>query len=383
MIYSVDFKELSDRISYINIAKYLYDLGWNELPTKREWVKIFQLEDHKGFQQIDLPTSRNLRDYKSAMYRAVECIALSTEKSIEQVILELLNPLSDTLRLSIIEPDIEAGSMFVEDTIKLYENAKKLLMATAMDIINPQLFHFGRPENVIMEFVNQCKFGQTEIGSYVVSLICPISKIENNQIIQMSLFSNEDDCSQSLTRKVINKLINSIKTVRETISNRSFEEYIYQNAETENCISVNFLDALSEININIIGSELDITAKYAPTIKNNTLPFPSISISNDYYLPINTIARKFKNSNLSEKSYFGRIRHLDATPDLESRKGGKIKFVFLNDNNKNATASVILSKNDYNAAIEAHKNGNMIKITGTLSGQTQKNINCTYFEVIN
>jgi len=382
MIYSVDFKELAEKIRYIDTVKYLHDLGWNEIPTKREWVKIFQHEDQDNFYQIDLPVSRNLRDYKAAIYRAVECIALSTKKSIEQVVLELLNPLSDILRLRVNEPEIEAGSIYVEDTIKLYDNAKKLLMATAMDIVHPQLFHFGRPENAIMEFINSCRFGQTEIGSYVVSLICPISKIENNKVNQLSLFSNEEECSQSLTRKVVNKLINSIKTVRETINNRTFEEYIYKNAETENCISVNFLDALSEININRSGSELDIIAKYAPTIKNNTLSSPSITISNDYYLPINTITKEYKNTKISEKSYFGRIKRLDARPDLQNRKNGIIKFVFLDDNNSNATASVVLSKEDYNSAIDAHRDGKMIKIVGTLSGKTHKKIDCAYFELI-
>jgi hypothetical protein len=184
--------------------------------------------------------SRDLRDYRLAMYRTVECIAQFTHKSIEQVILELLNPLSDILRLRINEPKIEVGSIYVEDTIKLYDNAKKLLMATAMDIVRPQIYHIGRPENSIVEFINNCRFGQTEIGSYVVSIVCPISKIVNNQVVQLTLFSNEEDCSQSLTRKVINKLIKSIKIVRETINSRTFEDYIYQNAETDNCISANF-----------------------------------------------------------------------------------------------------------------------------------------------
>jgi len=305
MIYSIDFKELAEKISYINMAKYLHDLGWIEIPTKRKWVKIFQLEDHENFFQIDLPMSRDLRDYRSAMYRSVECIAASSHKSIEQVILELLNPLSDILRLRIKETEIETGSIFVEDTIKLYDNAKKLLMATTMDIVRPQLFHFGRPENSIVNFVNNCRFGQTEIGSYVVSIVCPISKIDNDDIIQLSLFSKEEDCSQSLTRKVVNKLISSIKIVRETINSRTFEDYICDNADSENCISVNFLEALSEININRSGSELDITAKYAPTVRSNVLSDTSISISHDYYSPINTIVKRFKNSQQSEKCILG------------------------------------------------------------------------------
>ena len=382
MIYSVDFKELAGKISHIDMEKYLHDLGWVEIQTKREWVKIFQLEDKEDFFQVELPVSRDLRDYRVAMYRCVECIAQSTKKSIEQVILELLNPLSDIIRLRIKDPELETGSIYVEDTIRLYDNAKKLLMAAALDVVRPQLYHIGRPEQNIVDFVNSCRFGQTEIGSYVISIVCPISIISRNNVVQLSLFSEKQDCAYSLTRKVVNKLIESIRVARETINNGAFEEYILQNAESEKCISANFLDALSEISIYRSGCELDISAKYAPTIQNNTLPDASVRISHDYYTPINTVVRKIKSSQLSENAYFGRIKGLDAPPDPTNRNSGKITLVFIDEYDKKATASVTLPIEDYNAAIEAHREGKMVKVVGTLSGQMHKKINCTYFEVL-
>ena len=101
MIYSVDYKEVAGRISHIEAAKYLRDLGWNEVYADEGRVIVFQLENQSGFFQVDLPVSRKLRDYKRAMYNAVETLALSVNKSVEQVILELLNPLSDILRLRV------------------------------------------------------------------------------------------------------------------------------------------------------------------------------------------------------------------------------------------------------------------------------------------
>lgn len=382
MIYSVDFIELSGKISHVDVSKYLHDLGWVEIQTKRENVKIFQIEQGNKFYQIDLPTSRELRDYKVAMYRAVEYIAQSVQKSVEQIILELLNPLSDILRLRIKEPDVEVGSIFVEDAIRLYDNAKKLVMATAMDIIRPQLIHVGRPDNQIVEFVNSCRFGQTEIGSYVVSLVCPISKINNDEVEQLSLFSDEYECANSLTRNVVNKLISSIRIVKDSINQGTLESVIYNNADSSSSISVNFLDALRDINIFRENSVLDITAKYAPTIKTNKLSDGFVSIDHDYYTPIDTLVRKIKNNQGSEKTYVGRIKGLDAAPDPSVRDKGKVNFVFINEDQNKATASVVLSKEDYNAAIEAHRNGKVVKVVGVLSGKTYKKIDCSYFEVI-
>ena len=382
MIYSANFEELAGKISHIDVAKYLNDLGWIEFSSKREHVKIFQLDNTNDFFQVDLPVYRYLRDYNSAMFRVMECIAQSTNKSVEQVILELLNPLSDIIRLRIVEPNIETGSIFVEDAIKLYDNAKKLLTATAMDITRPQLFHVGRPDNSIIDFVNSCRFGQTEIGSYVVSIVCPISKIDNNQFIQLSLYNEEEEGAHSFTRKVVNKLVVSINDVKEAINTGMLEKIIYENADSENCISANFLDALSGICIYRSDSTLDLNIKYAPTIQQNTLKKTDVSIDHDYFSPIDTIVKKIKSVQENEKTYIGRIKGLDATPDASARDRGKITIVFINDAQNKATATVSLSKEDYNDAIEAHRFGKTVKVVGTMSGQTNKKIDYSFFEII-
>ena len=377
MIYSTDFEELAGKISHIDVAQYLRDLGWNEVATKTNLVNIFQYESPESFFQVDLPTSRDLRDYKNAMFRAVESIARSAMKSTEHVILELLNPLSDILRIRVQESSAQAGSLFVEDAIKLYENAKKLLTFAAMDVERPQLFHSGRPPAGISEFIGQCKFGQTEIGSYVVSVVCPFAFLDNSQMVQLTLFSETEECAYSLTRKTINKLISSVNTVKEAIQQGNLEKI------SENNISANFLDALSGINIYRKDSVLDLTVKYAPTISINTLTVSSATIDHDYYEPIDTLVKRIKHIHEDEKTYIGRIRNLNAPPDLAIREQGMITIVYLDETDKKSSASVILSINDYNAAIEAHRTGNPVKIIGTMSRQPRsKSIKCNYFEVL-
>ena len=383
MIYSTDFKEMAGKISHVNVAKYLTDLGWNEIESKREYTKIFQFEQNSNFFQVNLPIERNLLDYNIAMYRVVENIADSVNKSVEQVLLELLNPLSDILRVCVKDKQVESGSIFVEDAIKLYDNAKKLLMATAMDIINPKLIHLGRPDSKIQEFVSSCRFGQTEIGSYVVSLVCPISKIENGQFQQLSLFSEEDECANSLTRKVTNKLILSVKVVKESIDNGTFDDVIFNGINSENPISSNFLEALSAMSIYKSDSELDLTAKYAPTIKSNVLPFNKVSINHDYFEPIDIIINKIKNAQEEEKVYIGRISKLHATPDADKRESGIVTLVFIGENENKTTASVNLRNDDYELAIEAHRKGKNVKVVGSISGQKSKRIDCSIFEVVN
>lgn len=84
---------------------------------------------------------KTLSDYKQAMYKAVETLALAEQKSVEQVMLYLLNPNTDILKIRLEKKEVEAGNMLFDDAIHLYENSKKLLVATALDILHPKKYH--------------------------------------------------------------------------------------------------------------------------------------------------------------------------------------------------------------------------------------------------
>lgn len=382
MIYSTDFVQMAGKLSHVEMVKYMKDLGWTEVITKRQFVRVFQITKDDSLYQADIPTSRGLVDYDSAMYSAVENIARASNKSTEQVLLELLNPLSDIIRIRINEASFESGSIYVEDAIKLYDNAKKLLTATAMDIKHPSVVHLGRPDSAIQEFISNCRFGQTEIGSYIVSLVCPIAEINDDNYKQLNLFGEESEKINSLTRKVTKKLITSIQLVKEAIDKGTFNETICKTYDVAAPISANFLEALSSIGIYKNNTELDISIKWAPTIQTNTAEVDSVSLSHDYFEPIDTLVKEIKGKMAEEKPYVGKISKLHSTTDAETRSEGEVSLVFLNDKNKKTIARILLTKSDYDQAIEAHRKGKYVRVTGRLSGQKSKSIECTGFEVL-
>ena len=383
MIYTADFVEMAGKISHVDIVKYLKDLGWKEIESKRQNVKIFQLVDGDNLYQANIPVSRELSDYNFAIYRAVEQIAKSSKKSTEHVLLELLNPLSDIIRFQVKEASAESGTIKVEDAINLYENAKKLVTAAAMDIINPSQYHLGRPDSTSQELVQYCRFGQTEIGSYIVSLVCPFTKLDEGKLVQMTLFGEEVDKANSITRNVTNKIITSIKQVKESIDNGTFREMMCPTNDQPPPISANFLEALSSIGIYKEDSEVNISIKWAPTVKANTAEVDSVSLTHDYYNPINAVIQTIKSKRADEKEFIGKISKLKATPNAEKRSEGEATIVYLDSDSERArTAKVILQKEDYHIATDAHDLGKTVKVTGKLSGQRSKTIEYSKFEVL-
>lgn len=381
MIYSVNFLDMTELLSPPAVVRYLKETGWVSYPNRRKNIRIFQMNHNDHFYQIVVPMDKDLADYHEAMYQAVSTLSEYEQRSLEEVFLYLLNPNTDILKIRIVKQDVEAGNILMDDAISLYESTKKLISATAQDILHPRAYHQGRPDDSILEFLSQCRFGQTEIGSYIVSVICPFGYVDekSNKYEQLSIFSDEKACENSLTRKVTNRVIENISTIKESIDNGDIDHLMNHN---EIPISANFYEALQGMNLQSEETELEFSANWSPAVKNKSGINHKICINHDYYAPIQTISKSLKNESSQSIRIVGRIKKLESSPDLETRTSGKITVVYLDDHDKAGTVTAKLDPNDYRNAISAHENGQYVEIIGELSGRTHKEMKCTGFSVI-
>lgn len=99
MIYSINYCDMAEQINPLTFARYLRETGWVEIKRKNTSIQLFQLEKENDFFQITIPTDRALSDYKLAMNHAVETLAIAEGKPMEKILLYLLNPCSDILKI--------------------------------------------------------------------------------------------------------------------------------------------------------------------------------------------------------------------------------------------------------------------------------------------
>jgi len=381
MTYSVNYLDLTEKISPIAFAKYLKDTGWALFQTKRENIKIFQHERNDDFFQVIIPMERRLNDYREAMYKAVETVAKVEAKSIEQVMLYLLNPNTDILKIRLEKKDVEAGNILLNDAICVYENAKRLLAATALDILHPKKYHQGRMDDCVLKFLSNCRFGQTEVGSYVISVVCPFAELdENEDYKQLSIFSDEEQCANSLTRKVTSRVMENISLIKNHIDNGELDKLILQNEDR--IISANFYEALGGLNLDSDGADVEFIAEWSPIVKNVSNVRSRVMLTHDYYQPIETAIRKLKGEANKLTKIVGRIKILNSSPDVQKRKKGKITVVYLDQDDKRKTVTVNLNKNDYDKAIRAHERGYYVEIVGEMVYGKKTPMSCESFVII-
>lgn len=381
MIYSVNFMDLTEKISPLAFAKYLKDMGWEQYQSKRQYIKIFQYEKNDDFFQVIIPTEKKLNDYKEAMYKAVVTVAEAENKSVEQVLLYLLNPNTDILKIRLEKKDVEAGNILFDDAIRMYENAKRLLAATALDILHPKKYHQGRMDDCVLKFLSSCRFGQTEIGSYVVSVVCPFAELdENEDYKQLSIFSDEEQCANSLTRQVTSRVMKNISFIKNQIDNGEMDKLILQ--DEDKIISANFYEALGGLNLDSNGADVEFIAEWSPIVKNADCVKSRILLTHDYYQPIETTIERLKDETNKSTRIIGRIKKLESSPDVQKRKIGKITVVYLDENDKRKTVTVNLNKNEYDKAIKAHERGFHVEIVGEISCGRNASMTCESFAVI-
>ena len=404
MIYSVNFVDMTLKLNPLAVTKYLSETNWELYPIKRNDIKIFQYKKEDLFEQVTIPLDKKLRDYKNAMYDAVCKIAYVEKKSVEQLMLYLLNPNTDILKIRLEKKDVEAGNILFDDAIRMYESAKKLLAATALDILHPKKYHQGRMDDCVLEFLSSCRFGQTEIGSYVVSVICPFVDFTGTVgYKKINVLSDEEQCANSLTRKVINRLLTNIATIKQEIDAGNLESL----ANYDSPISSNFYEALSGLSMDTEDTTVEFMAEWSPTVRSNQCKYNRILITNDYYEPIRTIISKITEytnerietvdkierlevapiidsreyGTIERTEIVGKIIELKAAPVIDSREYGTI-VIYVGDNARVKSVTVKLDREDYDKAVAAHQHGKAVKVVGDLKGQVKSVMENVIFSVV-
>ena len=382
MIYSINYEDMSEQINPFAFVKYLYGTGWVEVKRKNPSIKLYQLEKNKELFQITVPIDRNLNDYKYAMFRAVEILAAAEQKSLEKVLLYLLNPNTDIIKIRFDNKKVEAGNIMLDDAIKLFENAKKLVAATALDIINPSKFHYGRIDDAVLRFMSSCRFGQTEIGRYIVSVVCPFAEIdENDEYQQLTFFSDEEKCANSLTRKVTTKMFENINTIKSKVDSGKYMDLTEQFEDYK--ISANFLEALNGISVNSENDLVEFSAEWSPVVKQRQNLQSIISLNRDYCQPIATVITKLKGTPKTYQEVVGRVSKLSSIPAADKRQTGEVTISYIDENNKSRKLITTLDKVDYDKSIEAHQLGKFVKAVGEISQKGSRfYLKCQSFNLI-
>ena len=195
------------------------------------------------------------------MAELVATLATIEDRPWDQVLNDLAGPSGDVLRLRVAAADATLGHLPLDEGIRLLQGGRELLLAAACSTIRQEALHPQKKPREVTRFLERCRLGQTERGSFIATIIAPIPPE-----IQRTMEFTDDDLRLELEpykRQVTTRLMSSLGLVRGAIDAGKPDRIL--DAVPQG-ISANLCEALDRMQPAGDQSSLDIGMSWVPRV---------------------------------------------------------------------------------------------------------------------
>lgn len=223
----------------VDIRAYLKSRGWEQVANWPGRASIHSLKSDTSETVVKVPVSRGLADFASVAQEIVAQIADAEERSELSVFRDLSEVGSDIIRVRSFSAD-STGTIELAQGVALFEQSKALLTSAARSIqLGPRAIYRGRPPSEVGDYLRDVRLGQTEIGSFVITLLSPVP---------VSIDTMLDDAWDPFERRVVKQLSRALTSAGEAVSDALMTESLIPFEKAiEDGVSANFCTALSEM----------------------------------------------------------------------------------------------------------------------------------------
>lgn len=341
------------------LAHYADRLGWTRKDARNFTVYT---DPADASTEIIVPLRHEFADYSQRALEAIRAIAGWENRSEYLVALALAEPPSDVLQFAVEANTVRDGSVPLDYGITMIQATRKSLLASAAAVVSPEKYYPRLGRRNVVSFVEACRLGQTEIGSYVTTFVCPLAyrlapAEESDELFGLST-------SESFTRKVVERLLRGVELLTRTIDDQDTDR-ILRPQTREDIVSSNLCEALAAMRPPGEGR-----MRIEAALGGLEMGHPSVSlvlqVEDRHFAAFAELARELRPEEEPLQNVFvGKVEVLKRQPDSEEPVEGEITLLF-QDDEAVVRAKLRLQPSDYETAIEAHKNDRYVSVRGTL-----------------
>lgn len=210
--------ELVNQIDPAIFARYLLATGWSQLESDIDDVQYYQIATKYDQFNIDLPVSHSLSDYRESMCLAVWTLSQVENRDTQDVLLSLLYPSSDIIRLRLPGPDTQDGTMGIVDEARLLGGIENLLKTTTKDYMLSAGCDPLTSEEASVKLTFDCRIKQAETEDFYITLVFPFATAKKRYHYEhLDVFADPELCADCLTRNVLVRLMNNLFKIKKKI----------------------------------------------------------------------------------------------------------------------------------------------------------------------
>ena len=345
----------------LEVVAYLRSSGWrkaSEEPSRwATWVRSLDGEEY----EVAVPLTTEYRDFALRMGDALKVLEAVENRSQLQILRDLLMIGADVVRVRLTDSELADGSVPLEEGAKFFGGARDMMLAAACAAVGPRAYFPSRRPAQVLDYVRRTRLGQTEQGSFVLTIISrvpPSLAGQNGPLLGVE---------EPFERRVTQTLADSLSAVRraseEAASTGQVESFV---SAVPRGVNANLCDALVCMGTCADDNRsLAVQFSWSPSRPpNRQMGIPGeILFPPDTFPVIEEASVYLKESTPREEfEACGPVVKLER-PDGAST--GKVTIHCIVDN-QSRKVTVELNEAQYHQAVAAHDEGRTVRCSGVL-----------------
>ena len=343
--------KLLETLKPARVKSYLLGSGWQAGQVVAQGMAEAMVAPRGGGTAF-LPLDSSFGDYAERMADLVLTLAAAEERAPWAVLNDLLLPDGDILRFRIAAHFAEGGTVPLKLGTSLVVNGRKTIGAVADSLQSPQAVFINERFPDTRDLLEKCRLGQTELGSFVVSVVIPVTP--------PNLFFPEEPFARRVSRHVMIAL-GQVKIGATALSASSIVDHAGSG------ISANLCEALENMQPSGAGAELEVAVRWSGALTELPKETPSsVTFNKSDFRIIGDAVKIMKSESVEENVRIeGFVTDIQAHVKHDQVQHGIVQIHRMDD--KNGTVKVKLGEADYTKAAYAISAKKRVCVVGKLT----------------
>jgi hypothetical protein len=342
-----------DAVRPADVQQYLRYRGWSPQGEPHRDVAEYAHSLGDTTVKVRVLFDPSFSDYALRMAELVDILSRLEGRSFLEVLDDLLMPPGDRIRFRIFSESTRAGTISLDDSIRLRQATRQLFLASAHSALKPQR-HFARLSQApALELLQECRETQTERGSYVASLLVPVTP-------PVGHLELEGPYARRVTQLLMGALAEAARSMEA-----GTPEVLLEQARAG--VSSNFLSALADMRPSGERSFIEIDMSWSRARPVPRLPRSSVRFEQGVFGLFTEAARALRETTpVMGQEVEGFVVRLER-PEKDIEQPGEVVVATQLEGYGSAKVHVRLAVPAYSLAADAHRDGLRVRVLGTLT----------------
>lgn len=341
-----------------NVTAYLAGNGWTRRADfPRSDVVVFDGPgDDEGETIVAvIPVDDRTRDFRLRLAELVKTLSVLEGRSADDVALDMRSPGVDRILARVVSSAASAGSLPLPFASALLHSLRDLITAAACAEEDPRPF-FAKATKLGTEHAASWRMAQTQLGSFVVPIECPVA---------LAMGQQQLPGSSPLSRRVAARIMSGLGTLQKAVLDGRpgalAEDY-------RTGLNANMCEALLALKAPGTDLAIEVSAHWSKRLAAPKGLPACVRIETVGFELLDGTAQALRTrSGAVERDFVGEIVRLN-------REGADERVAVLQyvEEGRRTTAHLHLSVEDYAIACDAHRDAKQVTVHGRLERVSAK-----------